>query len=131
MKGPVKKKKAALEALSDCGCNVTIACEAIGIGRRTHYDWLKDDEDYAAKVADLQESTVDKVEGWLYNKIFDSERDSDQIKAAETYLKARAKSRGYGVEKRDNNVSGELKNTAPPIIIKLPDNGRRTYTDEE
>lgn len=122
-----KRKALMLKALEESGCNATKSCQAIDLAISTHYEWLKNDEDYAAAVEELQTSMVDKVEGWLYNKIFDSQRDSDQIKAAEIYLKARGKTRGYGVEKRDNNLSGEVKadvEVKGNVHVYLPDNGR-------
>ena len=95
-------KALMLEALKESGCNVSKSCDAVNINRDTHYDWLSKDPDYAGSV-EAQEQMIDKVESWVFNKIFDAQRDNDQLKAADMYLKARAKNRGYGVEKREQS----------------------------
>ena len=46
----VTLKKAMIEALEQSLGIVTTACKKVGINRKTHYDWLKNDEDYAAAV---------------------------------------------------------------------------------
>ena len=116
-----------LEALKESGCNVSKSCDAVNINRDTHYDWLSKDPDYAGSVEALQEQMIDKVESWVFNKIFDAQRDNDQLKAADMYLKARAKNRGYGVEKRENNLSGKVDSDVEvkgQVSVYLPDNGR-------
>lgn len=126
-KTTAKNKALMLKALEESGCNASKSCDAVGISQVTHYQWLKDDPEYAAAVEQLQTAMIDKVESWLYNKIFDAQRDSDQIKASEIYLKARAKERGYGVEKRDNNLSGKVDSDVEikgHVQVYLPDNGR-------
>jgi transcriptional regulator of acetoin/glycerol metabolism len=45
----VTLKKAMIEALEQSLGIVTTACKKVGINRKTHYDWLKTDEDYAAR----------------------------------------------------------------------------------
>jgi len=47
------KKEAMLEALERSLGIVTTACNAVGINRSTHYDWLKKDSDYADKVKEM------------------------------------------------------------------------------
>lgn len=122
-----KNKALMLEALKESGCNASKSCDAVGIVQKTHYEWLKKDPDYAEAVEALQEQMIDKVESWVLNKIFDAQRDNDQLKAADMYLKARAKNRGYGVEKRENNLSGKVDSDVEvkgQVSVYLPDNGR-------
>lgn len=56
-----RQKKAFLEAYADTA-NVTAAAIAAGVGRRTHYDWLEDDEQYAADFQQAGEQAVDLLE---------------------------------------------------------------------
>ena len=100
-KPPVKKqertaasravtKQDLLAALIDSRGIVTTACRQIGIERRTHYNWLRDDEDYATAVADIQDQALDFVEGQLLRKV----QDMDTT-AIIFYLKTKGKARGY------------------------------------
>lgn len=41
---------------------ITAACQACGVGRRTHYEWLKHDPEYAAKFAEADEAATDRLE---------------------------------------------------------------------
>jgi hypothetical protein len=50
-----------LEAFVQLG-NVAAACAEAGVGRRTHYDWLKDDG-YKAVFADAVDEAADLLEG--------------------------------------------------------------------
>ena len=121
------KKSLMFSAMEEHGCNVSKSCKASNIALSTHYEWMKNDPEYADKMNALQYSMVDKVEGWIYHKIFDAERDSDQIRAAEIYLKARGKDRGYGVEKREQDIKGEVDLThhQAEVTVYIPDNGRK------
>ena len=120
-----RNKAKILDVLRETGDFVTTACNKVGISRYTFYEWLKNDEDFNAEYEAIRDHHVDLVEGELYSNIFEAERNSDRIRAAEIYLKARGKSRGYGVEKREQQHEGELnvKNTGE-VILYLPDNGR-------
>ena len=44
------KKEAMLEALERSLGIVTTACNAVGVGRTTHYQWMKDDREYREAV---------------------------------------------------------------------------------
>ncbi|MGE3276739.1 MAG: hypothetical protein AB7O67_16630 [Vicinamibacterales bacterium] len=53
---------AFLAAFAKVG-NVTAACEAAGIGRRTHYNWLEEDPDgYGLRYKDAAEEATDRLE---------------------------------------------------------------------
>ncbi len=43
-------------------CTVTQAATQAGVGRRTHYDWLKADPSYQAQFADLEEAVTETLE---------------------------------------------------------------------
>jgi len=83
-------KKKMLEALQFNLGIVSHSCSTCNISRQTHYQWLKNDEDYKQEVEAITESAIDFVESKLY----------ERIKANDTasiifFLKTRAKSRGY------------------------------------
>ncbi len=54
-------KRAALSAYAQTG-NLRLALEAARIGRRTHYDWLRDDPEYAAAFERAREEAADRLE---------------------------------------------------------------------
>ena len=43
-------------------CTVTQAATQAGVGRRTHYDWLKADPSYQAQFEDLEEEVTETLE---------------------------------------------------------------------
>jgi hypothetical protein len=50
-----------LAAYKDAG-TVTHAAESIGMDRRTHYDWLKTDPDYAVSYQNAEDAAIDALE---------------------------------------------------------------------
>jgi hypothetical protein len=50
-----------IEAFSATG-NVSAAAKLAGVGRRTHYDWLKEDEAYKVAFADAVDEAADRLE---------------------------------------------------------------------
>lgn len=125
-----RNKARVLSVLADNGANITAACLKINIARKTFYNWLEDDEDFNQAHTDIREQMLDGVENVLWSKVYDAERDSDQIRAAEIILKARGKNRGYGVEKREQEHSGEIETTPVKLNLYLPDNGRAAKIDD-
>lgn len=55
------KKSAFLKALAKCG-NVSQVSRDLGIPRRTHYDWIDDDPDYARDAEAAQQEYCDRLE---------------------------------------------------------------------
>lgn len=97
------KKKAMLEALESSLGIVSKACKDVGICRKTHYDWLKDDPEYAKEVALIDDMAIDFAESSLHEQIKDKVPTSTIF-----YLKTKGKKRGY-VEKQEvesNIVTG-------------------------
>lgn len=54
-------KKRVLEAYAECG-TVTYAARTAGVGRRTIYDWLEHDPDFARDFDEAGEEAVDSLE---------------------------------------------------------------------
>ena len=102
-------KKAMIVALEQSLGIVTTACLTVGIDRKTHYNWLKDDEDYKASVESIQDITLDFAESQLHKQIKDGEVTSTIF-----YLKTKGKKRGY-VERVEQDVSINL----PQVTIEI------------
>lgn len=100
-------KPQMLKALADARGIVTIATKAVGISRRTHYEWLESDAEYKQAVEDINEDAIDFVESNLLNRI-----ESGDTTAIIFYLKTRAKARGY------------TEKSEPQMIIEQPLFGR-------
>ena len=113
------KKDAMLQALTSTLGNVTEAAEKIGIARKTHYEWLKDDPEYSAAVASLKNVALDFAESQLKKLMEGAERqalthdgevvtikDAPNTSAVIFYLKTQGKQRGY-VERQE--LSTEIK----------------------
>ena len=92
---PTLKKSAMLEALKKHLNIVTTACKEVGIDRSTHYDWLKTDADYKAKVEALDDVVLDFAESKLHQSI-----NNGSDTATIFFLKTKGKKRGY-IEKQE------------------------------
>ena len=94
------KKKLMLEALEKSLGIITTACKAVGISRASHYQYMENDPEYAAKVNELTEVQLDFVESKLIERI----NKGDTV-AIIFYLNNKGKSRGYNrynEEKRES-----------------------------
>ena len=56
------RKASFLEAYAKVPPPITHACRVAGVGRRTHYDWLEADPEYAERFEDARAEAVDEVE---------------------------------------------------------------------
>ena len=88
-------KKALLKALEKSLGIVTTACNNVGVGRTTYYDWLKNDAKFKAAVEDVKEVALDFTESALYKGIEDGVPSLIIFK-----LKTSGKHRGY-VERQE------------------------------
>lgn len=93
------KKEAMLEALERSLGIVTTACNAVGIGRTTHYQWMKDDREYKQAVKSIEDRTLDFAESHLHKLI----REGNPA-ATIFFLKTKGKARGY-VERQEIEVA--------------------------
>ena len=89
-----QNKKLFIQALMDNRYNITDACKAIGIGRRTYYDWVDEDPQFVKDCEEAHEAMLDWIEGLAKRKM---EKGSDKM--IELYLKTMGKKRGFGEEK--------------------------------
>ena len=92
-------KKEFLEALRRCSGNVSEAVRQVPIDRKTHYNWLEADPEYAAAVDAIKESLIDRAEGVLHGLISEG-----NVPAVLFFLKTQGKKRGY-VERTETDVT--------------------------
>ena len=87
---------------------VTPACNKVGINRKTHYEWIKNDAEYKASVDDIENAAIDFVESILYSNI--EQRD---VSSTIFYLKTRGRKRGYG-ERQEIDLNNNIVQKASP-----------------
>lgn len=97
----VVRKKAMLEALKKNAGIVSRAAAAIQLDNGTHYRWLKDDPEYSAAVAELDNIVIDLAEAALLSKI--KEGDTTAIIF---FLKTKGRKRGYIETKTIESADG-------------------------
>ncbi len=83
-----------LKILEDNAFNISAACIAMNIDRKTYYNWLKN-EAFAENVHNQKEEQIDYAESKLILNIKDKKEASIFF-----YLKTQAKHRGY-IEKQE------------------------------
>lgn len=110
-------KKAMIEALVKSLGVVTTAAKLAGIDRTTHYNWLREDEDYKSQVESIEDIAIDFAESKLHSQI-----EKGDTTATIFYLKTKGKRRGY-IEKQEFGLTD--KNGDDVVqIIQIPGNGR-------
>jgi hypothetical protein len=94
-------KKAMIDALEKSLGIVTTACKKVGINRSTHYDWIKEDEEYRDAVNGIEDIAIDFAESKLHSQI-----DKGDTTATIFYLKTKGKKRGY-IERTEYQIDVE------------------------
>jgi len=84
------KKEAILSALENSLGVVTVACKSVDIPRSTYYKWLKEDEEFAKQVKDIENIALDFGESQLHKQI-----GLGNTSATIFFLKTKGKKRGY------------------------------------
>jgi hypothetical protein len=103
------KKDLFLKAYKLNMCNISKACEAVPIDRKTFYVWIKKYPKFKQAVADIDESLTDMAECQLYKNV-----KSGMQKAVEFYLTNRKK------DKYSNTVKNELTGKdGTPLSVTL------------
>jgi hypothetical protein len=98
-----KTKAIVIKKLIKAKGIVTDACKAANIARATFYLWYNSDEAFKQQVDDVQNISLDFVEGKLYELI-----EKGDATAVIFFLKTKGKRRGY-IERADDQL--------PPVII--------------
>ena len=94
-------KKAMLDALEKSLGIVTTAAKIAGIDRGSHYNWMKDDEQYKSDVEDIGNIVLDFAESQLHKQIKEGQQASTIF-----YLKTKGKKRGY-IEAQEINFNAK------------------------
>ena len=94
------KKEAVLKALESSLGVVTVACRKLDLPRSTFYKWLKEDEQFAREVKEIENIALDFAESQLHEQISDG-----NTSATIFYLKTKGKKRGY-IERNEVDLSG-------------------------
>ena len=85
-----RKKALLLEELRDSLGLVSSACDKVGVGRTTFYEWLKNDPEFARQVDEIEERALDFVE----SKMFQAIQNGD-VRLIQFYLSTKGRKRGY------------------------------------
>ena len=93
------KKEAILQALENSLGVVTVACKKTDTPRSTYYKWLKEDEEFAQAVKEIENVALDFAESQLHTQIKDG-----STSATIFYLKTKGKKRGY-IERSELDLS--------------------------
>jgi hypothetical protein len=107
-------KEAFIIAYKENFGNITISCEASGVGRTQYKTWLKDDPDFAKRLAEIEpeEIMLDFGEQKLMERI----ARGDTL-ATMFLLKTRGKRRGY-IEKTEVAHEGDVVKQITVNVIK-------------
>ena len=85
-----QKREIFLETYRKKACNVSQACKAAGIARRTYNAWIEKNKKFAEQVKEIEEALLDFAESQLMQNI-QYGRETSLI----FFLKTKGKSRGY------------------------------------
>tara|TARA_R100000773_G_C4218894_1_gene117441 strand:+ start:1751 stop:2095 length:345 start_codon:yes stop_codon:yes gene_type:complete len=107
------KKETILKALENSLGVVTVACKQADIPRSTYYKWLKEDEEFAKAVKEIENIALDFAESQLHTQMKDG-----STSATIFYLKTKGKKRGY-VERSELDVTSN--NERIKINVNLED----------
>ena len=91
------KKQKFLSAFKLAKCNVSKACEAVDIDRKTFYNWQDKNPKFALAIKEIEDAMTDKIEVMLMTKA-----EQGRQRAMEFYLTNRKK------DKYSNIVKNEL-----------------------
>jgi hypothetical protein len=110
------KKESLLKALEQSLGVVTTACKKTDTPRSTFYKWLKEDEEFAKQVADIENVALDFAESQLHQQIGNGVPSSTMF-----YLKTKGKKRGYVERTEITGADGIPTNFQIEIIDKTED----------
>ena len=110
-----RNKVKIVEAMEKTMGVVTSACKLAGVTRPTFYNYLRDDPEFAEKIAEMPDVALDFVESKLFEQI------RKNIPASTIfYLKTKGKNRGY-VERNEVDM-----NVTTPINLTI----EKTYDSD-
>jgi hypothetical protein len=113
VKGLRGRKKLMVDALISKLGIVSDACRVTGVPRRTHYQWLKDDQKYKEATEDAEQVLKDIGEKALIGLIIEK-----NPQAVLHFNKTKNRDRGYGDHITQEEV-GEKKNKIDKIEVEI------------
>lgn len=90
MKKTKERIRALIIAFEQSGAHVSNTCKAVGISRKTFYEWKRKDQSFSDQVDEVAEAVVDNVESALYRNALEG-----NVTAQIFMLKCKGKERGY------------------------------------
>jgi hypothetical protein len=96
-----RAKEQVIEALKKSLGVVTHALGRCNLSRTNYYKWLKEDEDFAREVNEIQNEALDFAETALFDQIRDGNTQATMF-----YLKTKGKTRGY-TERSELDISSQ------------------------
>jgi len=110
------KKELFLNVFEKKAGNISMACKAVGIGRRTYYNWLDEDKTFRENIDNINESLIDFAESKLLLNIKAGKEASLFF-----YLKCKGKQRGY-IERQSLAIEHKNKTVLEESIERLIEN---------
>jgi len=110
------KKESILKALEQSLGVVNMACKKADVPRSTFYKWMKEDDDFAQQVKEIDNIALDFAESQLHRQIADN-----STAATIFYLKTKGKKRGYIERQEITGADGMPTNFQIEIIDKTED----------
>tara|TARA_R110000851_G_scaffold101980_1_gene218293 strand:+ start:129 stop:536 length:408 start_codon:yes stop_codon:yes gene_type:complete len=110
------KKETLLKALEQSLGVVTVACKKSDTPRSTYYKWLKEDEEFARDVKEIENVALDFAESQLHKQI-----SANSTAATIFYLKTKGKQRGYVERQEITGAEGMPTNFQIEIIDSIKD----------
>ena len=110
------KKESMLKALEKNLGVVTLSCRKANIPRSTFYKWLKEDQEFAEQVKEIENVALDFAESELLKQIQNGIPTSTIF-----YLKTKGKKRGYIERQEITGADGMPNNFQIEIIDKTED----------
>ena len=110
------KKESILKALEKNLGVVTLSCRKANIPRSTFYKWLKEDQEFAEQVKEIENVALDFAESELLKQIQNGIPTSTIF-----YLKTKGKKRGYIERQEITGADGMPNNFQIEIIDKTED----------
>ena len=83
-----RNKQRILDHLDEHGDFVTTACQKLKLSRTQFYAWLDDDPEFAEAYTEIKEKHIDLMEANLVEIANTAQRDSDRVRAIESYLRS-------------------------------------------
>jgi hypothetical protein len=121
--------------------NISRAAELAGVGRRCHYDWLRDDPEYAERFEDARQAFIDEleeeayrraVEGWDEPVFYEGVKVGAKRKYSDNLLMFRLKAELPQKYRDRHEITGPGGGSlATNVVIELPDNGTGDHADRD